>query len=179
MKKAAEDLGYTQTRWHTFKRLDSIAAQHERAPHFTPNGMGYQLGVGVSARSQLGYTLYRNSPRLDHYLDRVENNKSPVEDVLALSLDDRKTQFVARSLGDGRPLVRQEYEDAFGCSIDENFGPAINRLATNGLISDTPKQLCLTEIGKLVHDLVTVSFYPQAAFEWLQQKEQLGQTQKV
>ena len=31
VRDVARDLGYTQTRWHTFKRLDSIAARHERA----------------------------------------------------------------------------------------------------------------------------------------------------
>ena len=176
VKKVAEDLGYTQTRWHTFKRMDSIATKHERAAHFTGDGMGYQFGLGISARSQLGYTLYRNSTRFDKYFECVEEGKSPVEDVLALSLNDRKTQFVARSLGDGKPLVRKDYEDAFGCCVDDNFGEVINRLTQNGLIHDNVKQLCLTENGKLVHDLVTVSFYPQTALEWLQKNEKSGQS---
>ena len=178
VKGIAEDLGFTQTRWHTFKQMDGIASRHERAAHFKSDGMGYQLGIGMSARSQLGYTVYRNTVSLNGYLERIEAGQSPVEEVLPLSLEDRKTQFVARSLGDGKPLARKDYEDAFGCTIDEDFGEAIERLTTNGLIQDKTTQLCLTETGKLVYDLGIVSFYPQDALEWLEQKNKSSQSRK-
>lgn len=172
VRGAAEELGLTQTRWHTFKRLDSIASRHERAPCFTPDGTGYQLGIGMSARSQLGYTLYRNNPHFNAYLQRIEAGQSPVEDTIPLSEGDRKTQFVARSLGDGKPLDRATYEAAFGRSIDEDFGEAIARLRDNGVVDDDERRLYLTDTGRLVYDLVTVSFYPDHAFNWLKQKEQ-------
>lgn len=170
IRDAAEELGFTQTRWHTFKRMDSIAAKHERAPHFANDGMGYQLGIGMSARSQLGYTIYRNNPHLNSYLRRVEAGKSPVEDIIDLSVEDRKTQFVARSLGDGKPLNRIEYEHAFNTSIEDDFGDVIQRLKESDLINDDNKQLCLTKTGSLVYDLVVVPFYPQAALSWLNEK---------
>lgn len=172
VRDAAENLGFTQTRWHTFKRLDSIAARHERAPCFTPDGSGYQLGVGMSARSQLGYTVYRNNPHFNAYLQRMENGDSPVEETIHLDEGDRKTQFVARSLGDGKPLDRAAYESAFGTRIDDEFGEAIDRLRDNGVLDDNDRQLYLTDIGKLVYDLVTVSFYPDHAFKWLKKREQ-------
>ena len=172
VKRAAEDLGFAQTRWHTFKRLDSIASRHERAPCFTDDGLGYQLGIGMSARSQLGYTLFKNNPHFNAYLERVEAGNSPVEDTIHLNAGDRKTQFVARSLGDGKPLDRTAYEAAFGSSIDDDFGQAIDRLRDNGVVDDDARQLNLTDIGKLVYDLVTVSFYPDHAFDWLKKKEQ-------
>jgi oxygen-independent coproporphyrinogen-3 oxidase len=58
--RGAQDLGYVQTRWHTWKRLDSRAREHERLAHYDDSGSGYQLGIGVSARSHLRQAVYRN-----------------------------------------------------------------------------------------------------------------------
>ena len=173
VKKVAQDNGYTQTRWHTFKRLNTIAAKHDREPCFTYDGMGYQLGIGVSARSQLGYTLYRNTLHLNSYLERIENNESPVDDIIPLSIEDRKTQFIARSIGDGKTLNPANYETAFGCSLNDDFGDIISRLRDNSLIEDNGQELSMSELGKLVHDLVTVCFYPQTALENLRENETL------
>lgn len=172
VRDAAENIGYTQTRWHTFKRLDSIASRHERAPHFANDGTGYQLGIGMGARSQLGYKLYRNTPHINAYLKRIESGQSPVEDIIPLSVEDRKTQFVARSIGDGKPLDIAEYENTFDRSIHDDFGESIRRLHENGIIESDTERLYLTDTGKLVYDLVTVSFYPQSALVWLKDKEQ-------
>ncbi|MEC4895518.1 MAG: coproporphyrinogen-III oxidase family protein [Oscillatoria sp. PMC 1050.18] len=171
VKKTAEEFGFTQTRWHTFKRLNTIAAKHDRAPCFNPDGMGYQLGIGVSARSQLGYALYRNTQQFNTYLERVENGNSPVEETIPLNLGDRKTQFIARSIGDGKSLNRSIYQQAFGSSIEEDFGETIQRLHDNKVIEDDGTHLYLSESGKLVYDLVVACFYPQHAIEWLQQKD--------
>jgi oxygen-independent coproporphyrinogen III oxidase len=169
VRQTAKELGYTQSRWHTYKKMDSIAAKHERLKCFTSDGKGYQFGAGLSARSQLGYTLFRNTRNLKTYLERIEAGTSPVEETIPLSLADRKTQFVARTLGDGKPLFRHEYEEAFGTTIDDDFGEAIMRLTDNGIVSDSGQSMTLTDTGKLVYDLVTVSFYPADAYEWLQE----------
>ena len=36
----------------------------------------------MSARSQLGHTVYRNHDQLDVYLERVERGQSPVEQIV-------------------------------------------------------------------------------------------------
>lgn len=60
---------------------------------------------------------------------------------------DRMTQFVARSLGDGKPLERARSAKAFGRSIDDDFGAVIARL-------------------------VTLAFYPEHARRWLLEREE-------
>jgi oxygen-independent coproporphyrinogen-3 oxidase len=148
VKESAESLGYAQTRWHTFKRLDSIAATHERMPSFDEKSLrGFQLGVGMSARSNLGHAVYRNHPVHDVYIERIERGESPVEEVFRFDEHDRKTQFVARSLGDGKPLVHSAYQSAFGRAFDDDFGDVLDRLRTGGL--------------------VTLAFYPERARDWL------------
>lgn len=168
----AAELGYTQTRWHTFKRLDSNARTHERLPTFDGSMAGYQLGVGMSARSQLGYTIYRNHDRLDPYIGRIEAGQSPVEQILPMAEADRKTQFVVRSLGDGAPLERSRYVATFGSSIEDDFGEITDRLVQGGLIADEGSHLSLSETGKLLHDLITLAFYPDHARQWLAEREE-------
>ena len=167
VKRSAEALGYTQTRWHTFKRLDTVARTHERLPCFDDDMSGYQLGIGMSARSHLGFTVYRNHDQLEPYLARVEARQSPVEQVFPLDEEDRMTQFVARTLGDGKTLVRDDYARTFGRPIERDFGPLLERLAAAGLVETAGPALALTPTGELLYDLVTLAFYPQRARDWL------------
>jgi len=90
-----------------------------------------------------------------------------VEEIIRLSEGDRKTQFVARSIGDGKPLYRKAYEAAFGSSIDNDFPEAIERLTRFNILEDTGETLFLSSTGRLVYDLITVSFYPEKARQWL------------
>ena len=170
VKEAAEELGFTQTRWHTFKRMDTIARNHERAPHFDSASRGYQLGIGMSATSHLGWTVYRNHVGLREYLERVEAGKSPVEGILRLEEHDRKTQYVSRSLGDGKPLSQDAYQLAFGNELEQDFGEPIKRLIGGGLVAETDGVLELTEIGRLLYDRVTFNFYPPWALAWLSER---------
>ena len=171
VKESAESLGYTQTRWHTFKRLDSVAVTHERMPCFDASLLGFQLGVGMSARSHLGHAVYRNHPVHDTYIERIERGVSPVQEVFRFDDDDRMTQFVARSLGDGHPLVRSEYGATFDRPFDDDFGEVLGRLRVGGLVDDDGEMIVLTERGKLVYDLVTLAFYPERARNWLEAHE--------
>jgi oxygen-independent coproporphyrinogen-3 oxidase len=168
----AGELGYTQTRWHTFKRLDSSARAHQRLPTADRSMAGFQLGVGMSARSTLGYMMYRNHDRLDPYMERVESGRSPVEQIFPLAEEDRKTQFVARSLGDGGSLDRGLYLETFGRRVEDDYGEIVDRLVQGGLVVDDGRRLSLTETGKLLHDLVNLAFYPEHARRWLAEREE-------
>jgi oxygen-independent coproporphyrinogen-3 oxidase len=164
---AAGALGFAQTRWHTWKRLETIAARHERAPSFDQRVQGHQLGVGMSARSHLRRTVYRNAERIGEYLRRVEAGESPVEHVYRLREVDLRTQFVSRSLGDGRKLERAAYAHAFGHPLESDYGDVLARLAGAGLVLDDGDALELSPLGKLVYDRVMLNFYPKHAIEWL------------
>ena len=172
VRHCAAELGYTQTRWHTFKRMESVARAHEWMPTVDRSMSGYQLGVGMSARSQLGHTIYRNHDRIEPYIERIESGQSPVEQIFRMGEADRQTQFVARSLGDGKPLERARYEATFGRSVDADFGDAIGRVVRGGLVVDDGDTLRLSESGELLYDLVTLAFYPEHARQWLIAREE-------
>ena len=163
----ANEFGYTQTRWHTFKKMDSIAARHQRLPVSGEDLRGYQLGIGMSARSSLGHVVYRNHKGLNTYMERVESGQSPVEEQIPLREDDLKTQYIARTLGDGNSLSFDDYEATFGTPFTADFRDTLQRLQYAGLVEDDSRGMSLTNTGKLVYDLVTLSFYPEHAKQWL------------
>lgn len=170
VRDVASSLGYTQTRWHTFKRMDTVAALHERLPTSDINLRGHQFGVGLTARSSLGYNVYRNHRGLMTYINRIESGLSPVEDVIRLETRQLKTLFITRTIGDGKALILDDYLDTFGCSIQDDHGKTIERLLKGGLVSIDDTTMVMTETGKLIHDLVTLSFYPDDAKKWLNEK---------
>jgi oxygen-independent coproporphyrinogen-3 oxidase len=171
IKHMAHEHGFRQTRWHTFKRPATDDPVGRRAAEFEDvTGMGNQFSIGLSARSRLNTTVYRSIATLNDYLERVENNVSPIEDVFPLHKEARKTRFIALTLGDGKPLDRSAYDTIFGESFDIRFGEPLNRLQEAGLVAGNGV-LTLTETGKLVHDLVTLAFYPQHVKEWLRERE--------
>jgi oxygen-independent coproporphyrinogen-3 oxidase len=171
--QATQALGYVQTRWHTFVRGDHRPSAYDRAPCVDGFAAGRQLGIGISAVSHLGETIYRNHDGFDGYLARVECDQSPVDGTFVLTEEDHKTLFVTRTLGDGERLQRAEYARAFGNAIEDDFGETIDRLSAADLIHEEPDELFLSTTGRLVYDLVTVAFYPPRARRWLREREQL------
>jgi oxygen-independent coproporphyrinogen-3 oxidase len=180
--RTATGFGYTQTRWHTFKRLDGPASRHERLPCFESDKMeGFQFGAGMSARSHLGRAIYRNHRDFNTYLERIESGVSPVEETIPMRIDDLKAQFVARSLGDGKSLAKAQYRQAFGVSVTNDYGDLLGRLGAAGLVEESDEAVALSESGKLIYDLITIAFYPEWARKWLKEREglPLGKRQKL
>jgi oxygen-independent coproporphyrinogen III oxidase len=171
-----DGLGFEQARWHTWvRRVAGRARGFDRAPCVDGFDAGRQLGIGVSAVSHLGYTIFRNDEGFDSYMTRIEGNESPVDGVFSLEgEDDRHTLFVARTLGDGQALSRREYEAAFGHPLDADFGAVLGRLVDAELVADDGREIALTRNGRLVYDLVTLAFYPTEARDWLASRQGLA-----
>ncbi|HEY8514370.1 MAG TPA: coproporphyrinogen-III oxidase family protein [Candidatus Binatia bacterium] len=178
--EVTSELGFVQTRWHTFNRETSERARrYDRAPCVDGFGAGHQLGVGVSAVSHLGDTVYRNEETLGAYVERMESGASPVSGVFPLDVEDRKTLFIVRSLGDGRPLDRARYADLFGVAFDDEYGEVLARLRNAGLLDESGDLLALSDLGKLVYDLVTLAFYPRSARAWLLERQSRDRARTV
>jgi oxygen-independent coproporphyrinogen-3 oxidase len=172
VQRTAEELGFKPTRWHVFQRTHQTGLGATEAVRFKDGtGAGNQLGIGMSARSRLGSTIYRNHTDLHVYLDRIENGQSPVEEIFPLSDDNRKIRFIALTLGEGKPLEREAYCRSFDRQIDDDYGELLRRLREAGLVEDAAGQIALTEMGKFVYDLVTLAFYPLHVQEWLGERQ--------
>ncbi len=170
VQKTAADLGFVQKTWHRFERPAEPASRYE-----DKTGAGNQFSIGLSARSRLGPTIFRNHASMPVYIERIENNRSPVEEVFQLHEEDRKIRFVAQSLGVGKPLVRQAYQQAFARNFDDDFGEPLKRMLQVQLVADTGASVQLTPTGRLFYDLVTLAFYPQHIKEWLEKRHSAAQ----
>ena len=171
VKRTAAEFGFSQTRWHTFQRLNGPAPKYWRAASHTKSSLGHQFGVGLSARSHLGSVVYRNHRSFENYVNRIESGQSPVEDLIELDDTDRKVQHIARSLGDGHPLDTAVYKACFNTTLEQDFGHVLESLTDVGAIERNDSCYTLTELGKLLHDLVTVAFYPPRAQQWLKKQQ--------
>ena len=173
VRAATAEAGFVQTRWHTYQREQGVAKAHRWMPTFDATSDGFQFGVGNSARSHLGFMIYRNVHSPQAYMKRIAAGESPVEEVFELDDDDRRSMYLARSIGDGGIVDRAHYKGAFGRSFDRDYGPRIERLVGANLVWDDGDRIGLTETGKLVHDRVTMSLYPTQAIEALTAKADL------
>src|SRR5262249_19157997 len=132
---------------------------------------GDQFGIGASARSRLGHTIYRNCSSTPTYVERVERGRSPVEDHFPLGEQDRKLRFVTTSLGVGKTLRRHGYEQAFGTALEAEVGEPLRPPRQANLVAYDGESVQLSPTGRLVWDLVTLAFYPQRIKDWLGQRQ--------
>jgi oxygen-independent coproporphyrinogen-3 oxidase len=168
----ANDLGFAAKRWHTFQRREPKGPAADVVRRFDDaTGHGNQFGAGNSARSRLNGVVFRNHSGLDAYLERIEGNRSPVEETFPLSDHEQKLRFVALTLGDGKALERTAYAQAFGCSVDNDFAEPLARLFDAGLIDEQHGSIHLTEAGQLLYDLVTRAFYPETVRRWMEERQ--------
>jgi oxygen-independent coproporphyrinogen III oxidase len=158
VKKTAKKLGFEQTRWHTFKRVNPLTAVDVASRFVDVTSQGDQFSIGVSARSRLNNRIYRNHTNFDSYCQRIENGESPVEETMYLGQIDRKIRFLNLSLGDGKSLSRQDYLHHFDSSFDEDFSKPLHQMQSLHFIYSDGDKLALTERGKLLYDLVLRTF---------------------
>lgn len=175
-RDVAQDCGFRQTRWHTYQRANPTIASDAAGRFRDVTGWGNQFGVGVSARSRLNDKVYRNQKHYADYLKHMEEGRSPVEEMKPLDADERRLRYVTLTLGDGRGLDREAYQEIFGNSFDDDFGETTARLVAAGLIVDEQDELKLTRRGRLFYDLTTRSFYPKPLRRWMEGREKLLET---
>ena len=171
VERVAVERGYRRIRWHTFVRGETSGAASESAAGEVPGIAGDQFGAGASARSRFGGTIFRNHASLSEYLARIADGRSPVEETLVLDEEDERIRMVARTLGEGRPLVREAYETRFQRSFDDDYRDVVGRLAAADLVVDDGSAIALTPTGGLVYDLVLLCFYPRRVRDWLRERQ--------
>ncbi|MBI2808913.1 MAG: coproporphyrinogen III oxidase family protein [Planctomycetes bacterium] len=169
VQQTAAAAGFVQKTWHRFERNTPEAARYE-----DKTGAGNQLGIGQSARSRFGSTIYCNHASVAVYLERVENGRSAVEETFHLGEEDRRIRFVGHSLGVGKPIVREAYRQTFGHAFDDDFSEPLERMKRADLVEDAGDAVHLTPTGRLFYDLVTLAFYPQRIKDWLEERHAIA-----
>jgi oxygen-independent coproporphyrinogen-3 oxidase len=166
VERTAAELGYEQTHWQRFMLPGSDFVLDLTSDHL--------FGAGLSARSFLDGVVYRNHTSMKKYLERIDGGRSPVEQIFVLNDEDRRTHFITRTLGSGKPLVREAYQQRFGSRFDDDYAPIVGRLFDADLLVDEDGGVTLTRSGRLIYDLVTLAFYPHELQVWLEQRHAAG-----
>jgi oxygen-independent coproporphyrinogen III oxidase len=172
IRAVAAEHGFEPARWHTFRRRNvTTAAAAARFEDRT--GAGNQFGIGMSARSRLNHVVYRNHSTFDVYLRRIEQEESPVEQLMPLDAAEQRLRYIALTLGDGKPLPHRDYLEQFGTSLADDFATTLGKLKQAELVSDENGEVTMTASGQLVYDLVMRAFYPESIRAWLDNRQGL------
>lgn len=174
VQRVAQELGFEQTRWHTFRRRQPTSAAHASLAFQDLTSWGNQFSVGISARSRLKDVIYRNVSDRATYVARIESGQSPVQEVRVLDDDERRLRYVTLTLGDGHRLERSGYRSQFSRELDTDHGEVLGRLQEIGVLSDDGEAVRLTARGRLVYDLATRAFYPERIRAWLETRQALA-----
>lgn len=182
VRHAAAELGYGQTRGHTFIRSTGTDPGSRRAATFRElTSHGQQFSAGLSSRSRLNGTVYRNTPDLAAYLECIESGRSPVAEIFPLDASGSRIRYIALTLGEGELLDPADYQRTFGTPFEEDFAAPLQTTREAGLLAEGPNSsadasaattYALTPEGKLVYDKVLLAFYPAEVKQWLKDREQ-------
>jgi putative oxygen-independent coproporphyrinogen III oxidase len=145
------DAGY---RWYETanfcRRPDLGGGRDLRSRHNLAYWLGHDyLGLGIGAVSTVGWTRWRNVPRLPAYLGALETGRRPPRETEPLDLGVKRCERIMLGLRLDEPLPLAGLEDA----VDET---ALGRLEALGLAArDEHERLSLTRRGRFLGGGVT------------------------
>ncbi len=123
------------------------------------NFMGYTLkpadefiGLGPSAIGFLENTYFQNKKTLPEYYESTAQGRLPIERGKQLNQDDQIRQWVINGLMCRFQVDKKLFFDKFGYEFEDYFmeeGGHIRDCIEDGLISEDPKQIQVTDLGKI------------------------------
>jgi oxygen-independent coproporphyrinogen-3 oxidase len=130
--------------------------------------MGYTLkpadeyiGLGPSAIGFLEKTYVQNIKVLPDYYETIAQGRLPVERGKRLDQDDQIRQWVINSLMCRFLLDKQQFFDTFGYEFEDYFTEEamhIRECVEDSLITEDPRQVQVTELGKIFIRNVCMGF---------------------
>ncbi|MBI3601858.1 MAG: oxygen-independent coproporphyrinogen III oxidase [Candidatus Omnitrophica bacterium] len=132
------------------------------------NFMGYTLkpadeyiGLGPSAIGFLENTYIQNVKVLPQYYEQMSKGQLPVERGKVLSADDQIRQWVINRLMCRFEIDKKEFLTKFGFAFEAYFTPEgghIHDCIEDGLISENPRRIRVTDLGKIFIRNVCMGF---------------------
>jgi len=132
------------------------------------NFMGYTVkpadefvGLGVTSIGFLESTFIQNQKTLPAYYEALEHGDLPVERGKVLSLDDRIRQWTISSLMCQFVLNKEIFRRMFEYDFEEYFkeeAEHIERCVAEGLLTDAPGKIEVSELGKIFIRNVCMGF---------------------
>jgi oxygen-independent coproporphyrinogen-3 oxidase len=113
---------------------------------------------GVSAAGYDGLSRWSNTRNIHEYLQRLENDESPVAERTELDADDLQSEaiFLKLRLQDGVNL--HAHQAQFGVNVKQRYHDELTRLREAGLIELNNEQLKISRAGKILANEVFQAF---------------------
>ena len=92
------------------------------------------LGLGVSAHSFLEGYRFNNTPRLDEYIDMINNNQLPVIEKEFIRDSERRTEYIMLSLRLATGLNLEKFRKRFKEDLLKTRANQIQNLVKNGYV---------------------------------------------
>lgn len=92
------------------------------------------LGLGVSAHSFLQGYRFNNTPKLDEYIDMINNNQYPIVNKEFISDAEKRTEYIMLSLRLATGLNLEKFRKVFKEDLLKTRGPQIQNLIKNGFL---------------------------------------------
>lgn len=116
------------------------------------------LGLGPSAHSFSSKTRFSNYTSLQKYINKLKENKLPVENLNNLSLTQRMSEkmFLGLRLMEG--IDFEEFYSIFNKKLNNIYGEEIEKLVSKGLLIKRDNKIKLSSKGKLLGNKVFMEF---------------------
>jgi len=154
-----EAIEYLQAQGYRHYEISNFALPGKEAGHNQIYWRNEEyLGLGAGAAGFLEGVRYKNTSSVEDYIAQLVQGKLPLaeEENIDQALSMAETMFLGLRLRAG--VNKEGFRRRYGMSIEEKYGPAIEKLLQQGLLEDKGTHLALSDKGLFVANLVMQEF---------------------
>ncbi|MGL4696646.1 radical SAM family heme chaperone HemW [Enterococcus larvae] len=118
----------------------------------------HYYGFGAGASGYLGDVRYRNYGPIQHYLQPLREGKLPVLETEHLTKKNQIEEEMFLGLRKLDGVSKEKFLEKFQTTIDQVYGPVLEKLKIEGLLLESEKYFSLTEKGLYIGNEVFESF---------------------
>ena len=126
---------------------------------------GEYLGLGLNSHSALrlkgDWTRFRNTDRLDEYINELGEGKLPVRETRKIERDEEMFESVMLGLRKIEGISREGFARRFGVDPVEHYAPAAAELEADGMLIVTGERMYLTRRGLDFQNEALIKFMEQ------------------
>lgn len=153
-ERSLEKLGYGQYEISNFTK-EGKECLHNKV-YWT---LGEYIGIGTGAHTHLDRKRYWNVRSFQEYLEHLENNKLPLNDVEHLSDRDRRNEFMMLKIRMNEGVRLKEKVIGSDDSVEEYYSDAINKNIEKGNLELVDGRIVLTQKGRDLSNQVELDFF--------------------
>ena len=114
-------------------------------------------GLGAGASGYVDGIRYKNHGPIRHYLEAIEAGKARITEE-HLTLEEKMEEELFLGLRKKSGVSKARFEEKFGVSFDQRYGPVVASLTEQGLLVPDDKQVRMTKRGLFLGDTVAEKF---------------------